>query len=346
MAQLAALPGPAPALSRSRQRLWAEGGSPRLTRRSASQGKLGPEPRPRPIGGPSPLRLPGPSLELCPEQRVAETCLLGRLFAPSGWKESQRAPTPSPASPETPGEGRRARGLRGPRPQREPEWGARPGGARPSPRPGVLRGAEGGWGSPRARPVWRAGPGGRRAPSVALRNLAARSERAARAFQPARSGFAPPAKSFVCERTVRLCAGLCPPPPPALPPPLTALSPPSLLFSPLWMGNHRLQLPGAPQGVAARFGGSAAPPSHPRPPPTSPGLRPRLSGLMESFPFRPQLSPEDFDSHFPQTKCESGKLRFFGFRQWGDTAGSAAFCRIYSCRGRFHASATVRNVPG
>lgn len=42
---------------------------------------------------------------------------------------------------------------------------------------------------------------------------------------------------------------------PGLPPPLTALSPPSLLFSPLWMGNHRLQLPGAPRGVAARFGG-------------------------------------------------------------------------------------------
>lgn len=196
---------------------------------------------------------------------MAETCLLGRLFAPSGWKESQRAPTPSPVSPETPGEGRRARGLRGPRPQREPEWGVRPGGARPSPRPGVLRGAEGGWGSPRARTVWRAGPGGRRAPSVALRNLAARSERAARAFQPARSGFAPPAKSFVCERTVRLCAGLCPPPPPALPPPLTALSPPSLLFSPLWMGNHRLQLPGAPRGVAARFGGLPRPPPIPGP---------------------------------------------------------------------------------
>lgn len=189
MAQLAALPSRAPALARpqpSPGRGSASGrreGVPRPPRRPASQGTLGPEPQPRPIGGPSPPLLPGPSLELCPEQRVAETCLLGRLFAPSGWKASQRAPSPSPVSPETPGEGRRARGLSGPRPQRGPEWGARPGGARPSPRPsprpGVLRGAEGGWGSPRARTVWRAGPGGRAAPSVALRNLAARSERAA-----------------------------------------------------------------------------------------------------------------------------------------------------------------------
>lgn len=136
---------------------------------------------------------------------------------------------------------------------------------------------------------------------------------------------------------------------PGLPPPLTALSPPpcfSLLSGWVITGSScqaRLEelLPGL---------GVCRPSQLPL---TSPGLRPGLSGLMEppwwvrpSFPFRPQLSPEDFDSHFPPTKCESGKLRFFGFRKWGDTAGSAAFCRIYSCGGRFHASATMRKVPG
>lgn len=276
MAQLAALPTQAPALARPRQCLWEEGGSPQtLYPLRIPGGTLGPGPRTRPIGGPSPPLLPGPSPELCPEQRVVETCLLGRLFAPSGWKASQRAPQPQPSLPGDTRGGKKSTG---------PQWtapaeGARVGSAagRGPPPSGVLRGAgaEGGWGSLPARTVWRAGPGGRAAPSVALRNLAARSERAARAFQPARSGFAPPAKSFVCERTVRLCAGLCPPPPPALPPPLTALSLPSPLFSPLWMGNHRLQLPGATRGVAARFGGLPplpAPSNFARTP--APALRP------------------------------------------------------------------------
>ena len=57
---------------------------------------LGPEPRTRPIGCPAPPLLPGLSPALCPEQRVAEICLPGRLFTPSAWKASQRSPPPLP----------------------------------------------------------------------------------------------------------------------------------------------------------------------------------------------------------------------------------------------------------
>ena len=171
-----------PCRRRPQQRLWEEGGSPQtLYPLRIPGGTLGPEHRTRPVGGPSPPLLPGPRPELCPEQRVVETCLLSRLFAPSGWKASQRAPQPQPRLPGDIGEGRRARGLSGLCPRRGPEWGARPVGARrrpgssvgPGPRAGgghCRRGPSGGLGRPGARPhlsrreTWPRGASARPAP--------------------------------------------------------------------------------------------------------------------------------------------------------------------------------------
>lgn len=89
------------------------------------------------------------------------------------------------------------RGREGPAPVRGPPWSR----------------AEGGWGSLPARTVWKAGPGGRAAPSVALRNLAARCERAARAFLPARSGSLLPPSPLSAKGQSGSAPGLCPPPP-------------------------------------------------------------------------------------------------------------------------------------
>lgn len=57
-------------------------------------GTPGPEPGPRPVDCSAP---PGLSPAQCPKQkqRLAEICLLGRLFTRSAWKASQRGPTPS-----------------------------------------------------------------------------------------------------------------------------------------------------------------------------------------------------------------------------------------------------------
>lgn len=175
--------------------------------------------------------------------------------------------------------------------------------------------AEGGWGSLRARTVWKDRGGSPLSPICRAVKLGRAARARCRrkgpptAFQPARSGFSPPAKSFVWKRTVRLCAGVCPPPPPTSTP--SANFPFFLRFSLLfgWVitGSSCLAcreelLPGScvcgpSRQQTGRF------------PPTSPGPRPLPSGVIAwpwharlSFPFRPQLSPEDFDSHTPTNK--------------------------------------------
>ena len=163
-------------------------------------------------------------------------------------------------------------------------------------------------------------------PSVELRNLAAGSERAARGraaqrLSAARSGFSAPAKSFVCKGTVRLCRRGFPPPPPASAP--SANSP----CSPLWMGNHRLQLPRRPE-AAAPFLCLSPLPAAAWPLPSNsqdPGPCPPAGGhaaLHRSFPFGPKLCPGffvlffvcsfliDLLSHAAQQKCESCTLAF------------------------------------
>lgn len=258
------------ARARPEQQLWAEVGAPQTPRPSMSPrdaragflgwGTLGPEPgTPPPSIGWPPFRAE-PRALLGAETKSSRICLLGRLFVPSAWKASQRGPRPSP--PET----RREEELRA-------QWVAPPlglGASSCAEGVGVGRaggrdpGTEGCSVGPRNGgdhcvhgPSGRIGEGRRSSPSARLRNLAVRSARAlpaegaAQSLSAAPSGFSPPAKSFVWKGTVS-SAVVCLLLPPTSTPSANCPFFPSL-FSPPWMGNHRLQLPSALRGVAAPF---------------------------------------------------------------------------------------------
>lgn len=144
---------------------------------------------------------------LCPEQRNKER----RSASPSAWMAPQGGPLLTPPRPSPPGTW---------------EEDGPVGCAALAPPSGQDRRQRG--------PHWC--PERAEAPAAALGSLAGRPH----VSRPAPSGCPAPAKPFVCAGTVRLGRPVRPPPSPGRCP-LRGLP-----FSPLWMGNHRPQLPRRP----------------------------------------------------------------------------------------------------
>lgn len=216
-------------------------------------GTLGPEPGTRPIGCPAPsCAISAHGREQ--KQRVSEICLPGCLFTLSAWKASQRGPQPQP--PRRP---RRARSCRRGGPAWPPGrgtfpflegvgWERRREGPRPSRGSSVGRGTEritvctdrleevgAGRGLTHLsrRETWPLGPGARclrkgpRAPfSERLRGSASRQALCLEGDCQALSSWFSLLLSSTSTPSTNFPFFLS-------------------LFFPLWMGNHRLQLPSA-----------------------------------------------------------------------------------------------------